>query len=282
LPEHRELLAYHGAPSSADDDRAWLEQRLLAERAARIKAEEERDQIAREFKAAIAARDDFVAAASHDLRTPLSALNLQLQTLLRSAGRVGGDPRLVTRLTAMLRQVRHMSLLIERLLDVAQIEGGRLELIAEDVDLAELLRAVIERFEPDLEWARCPTTLRVVEGIVGRWDRMRLDQVVSNLVANAMKYGRGKPIEVTLEGTSESARLTVRDGGIGIPLEKQSLIFEKFERAATERSIFGLGLGLWIVRCIVEASGGSIQVDSQPGRGASFTVELPRTPAPRM
>jgi signal transduction histidine kinase len=113
----------------------------------------------------------------------------------------------------------------------------------------------------------------------GTWDRLRLDQVISNLLANAIKYGGGAPIEVEVAGVEDRARLVVRDRGIGVAPEDHAKIFERFERVAPGRRFSGLGLGLWIVRKIVEASGGSIEVDSQLGKGAAFVVDLPRGPS---
>jgi signal transduction histidine kinase len=111
----------------------------------------------------------------------------------------------------------------------------------------------------------------------GHWDRLRLEQVISNLLSNAAKYGAGHPVEVAVEADGERARLREKDGGIGIAPEDQARIFERFERASGVGHIHGLGLGLWITRQIVEAHGGSIRVESAVGQGSTFVVELPRT-----
>jgi signal transduction histidine kinase len=110
---------------------------------------------------------------------------------------------------------------------------------------------------------------------------MRVEQVVTNLLSNAIKYGAGRPVEVAVSGDDLLARLTIRDHGIGIPLEHQARIFERFERAVSDRHYGGLGLGLWIVRQIVDALGGSIIVESEAGKGSTFTVNLPRSPRKR-
>jgi signal transduction histidine kinase len=267
-----------------EEDRRRLERELLAERAARLKLEEERDRLIAEFTTALATRDDFLSAASHDLKTPLSALQLQIQGALRNAERSGVDQRFEERLKAMNRQVRHLGELVERLLDVPRISSGQLDLVVEEVDLAELVRDLAERFASDLEWARCPLSLRASAKVMGRWDRTRLDQVLSNLLSNAIKYGRGAPIEITVEevpGVDPRARVSVRDHGIGIAPEQQARVFEKFHRAVTNRTASGLGLGLWIARHIAEASGGSLTVESSPGSGSTFTVELPVAPTER-
>ncbi|MFT3766826.1 MAG: HAMP domain-containing sensor histidine kinase [Minicystis sp.] len=132
------------------------------------------------------------------------------------------------------------------------------------------------RFEPEIEWARCHLTLHAGEPIVGRWDRLHLEQVVGNLLANAIKYGAGAPVVIEVEAAGPRARIVVRDHGVGIAPEDQDRIFKRFARATHARTFQGLGLGLWIVRQIVEASGGTITVESRPGAGATFTVDLPR------
>ena len=186
-----------------------------------------------------------------------------------------------SRLKAMCRQTRHLAELVDRLLDVPRIASGQLDLIVEDMDMTELVRDIVERFAHDLDWARCPLTLRAGAPVVGQWDRTRIDQVLSNLLSNAMKYGRGAPIELSVEAASGVVRISVRDHGIGIAPEQQARIFEKFQRAVSSRTASGLGLGLWIAKHIVEASSGSITVESSPGAGSTFTVVLPLYPPRR-
>jgi signal transduction histidine kinase len=130
--------------------------------------------------------------------------------------------------------------------------------------------------EEQLARAGCPLKLSSPESQRGKWDRLRLDQIVTNLLSNAMKYGAGQPIEITVAGSPDAVRLEVRDHGIGIAAEHQSRIFDRFERAVSGRNYGGLGLGLWIVRQIVDALGGSIRVRSAAGEGSTFVVELPR------
>jgi signal transduction histidine kinase len=266
------------APREPEEEVRRLERELAEERALRLRAEGERDRLIAEFTAALSTRDDFLSAAAHDLKTPLSALQLQIQGSLRNAERERIDERLEARLKAMRRQVRHLTELVERLLDVPRISSGQLDLIPEDLDLAALVRDLTERFAYDLEWARCPLTLQASSPVLGRWDCTRLDQVLSNLLSNAIKYGRGTPIEISVEADGHNARVTVRDHGIGIAPEQQARIFEKFQRAVSSQTASGLGLGLWIAKYIVEASSGSISVESSPGAGSTFTVVLPLCP----
>ena len=143
---------------------------------------------------------------------------------------------------------------------------------------ADILRDSVRDLELELAQSECTVTLTAPDPVVGHWDRERLSQVVANLLGNALKFGRGRPIEVSSTRVNGCARLTVRDHGIGIPAERVPFIFERFERAASSREYGGLGLGLYIVRAIVEAHGGSIHVESSPGHGATFTVDLPCNP----
>jgi signal transduction histidine kinase len=167
------------------------------------------------------------------------------------------------------------------LLDIARIRSGNLTLELERVDLAAVAREVTNRLREMFANQGCTLTLRADAPVTGMWDRMRVDQIVTNLVSNAMKYGRGRPVEVSVDGDGATARLCVRDHGIGIAEKAQVHIFERFERAAS-RGYGGLGLGLWIVHEIVNALGGSVRVDSRSGEGAIFTVELPCGDQPRM
>jgi PAS domain S-box-containing protein len=251
----------------------------------RRQAEEQRLQLvrAREARAAaeerVRARDRFLSIASHELRTPLNPLLITLQVLVRAAHDDSLHGRLAGRAAEMLesceRQARHFAHLINDLLDMSRLASGRLDLHLQDADLAAVVRGVLTRFGPELAQAGCALTLRTDGAVVGRWDRSRLDQVVTNLLTNALKYGRGKPVEVALEAGPAAARLTVRDHGIGIAAADHERIFVQFERAVTGPEYGGLGMGLYIVRQLVEAQGGTVRVASEPGSGATFTVELP-------
>jgi signal transduction histidine kinase len=227
---------------------------------------------------AVRLRDDFLSIASHELKTPLTPLGLKLQAMARLADSKQGEElsrRLARDLESMRRQVKRLSDLINELLDVARISSGRMKLELEQVELAGLVREVASRFELEAERAGGKLDVHLDGPLTGRWDRLRLEQVVTNLLSNALKYGPGKPIQVRLEASPELARLTVRDEGIGIEPEHLARIFEKFERAVSDRHYGGLGLGLYITRQIVNALGGRIVVESRPQQGTLFTVELP-------
>jgi PAS domain S-box-containing protein len=238
-----------------------------------------------EAKEAVAHRDQFLSVASHELRTPITSLQLHLQALLRP-GAPGRPPPLVEkaiaeRLRVADRLAGRLNALVDELLDVARIRGGKLDLALEPVDLAQVARDVVARLREDLARAQSEAVVRAEAPVMGHWDRLRLEQVMTNLLTNAMKYGKGKPIEIVVERADATARLSVRDNGIGIAPEDRQRIFEAFERAASPRAYGGLGLGLYIVRQIVRAHGGSIEVESRPGEGATFKVALPlELPAP--
>ncbi|HEX8436015.1 ATP-binding sensor histidine kinase [Archangium sp.] len=241
---------------------------LQEEQAARRAAEE-----------ALQARDVFLSVAAHELRTPLTPLQLQLETLVKRGAAAGGrglaPGELLVSLERAVRQTKRLGRLVHELLDVARLTSRQLVLQLETFDLAEVVREVCERFTPEQQ--RRGSTLHVSTSgaAVGRWDPLRLEQVVTNLLDNAMKFGEGQPIDIEVTSSESSVRVAVRDRGIGIPEADAVRIFDKFERAVSERHFGGLGLGLWISRRIVEAHGGSMSVHSRPREGATFTVVLP-------
>jgi len=241
---------------------------------------EERARLYRQAQEEVLRRDEFLSIASHELRTPVAALQLQLQMLHRVAAReaVPLAPAMVDKVEALERQTRRLTVLVNELLDVSRMRLGRLELRLEEMDLAELAREAVRLLEGELARSGSRIALRAEAPAPGRWDRLRLEQVVTNLLVNAAKFGEGRPIAVTVQAEDGLARLVVADEGIGIPPEHQERIFGRFERAASAEHYGGLGLGLYIAREIVEAHGGRIRLDSAPGLGSTFTVELPQSP----
>jgi len=230
----------------------------------------------RDAQEAIRLRDEFLSIASHELNTPVTTIQLTVQALRRSAATSPGA--IAPPLARVERQVRKLARQISELLDVSRITVGRMDVEVEDVDLTAVVRDVADRLADDLSQADCRLVLHTDGAVVGRWDGVRLEQVVTNLLANAIKFGAGRPIEVSIGEAAGTARLVVRDEGIGLPADRLPYVFDRFERAVPARAYggLGLGLGLYIARSIVEALGGSIRVESAIGAGATFTVELPR------
>jgi signal transduction histidine kinase len=229
--------------------------------------------------AALRIRDEFLSIASHEVKTPLTALQLQLQLAAREVASAGRpEPRW---LTGAQRQVRRLDTLVSQLLDVTRIRAQRLSLERRDVDLGELVAGVVDRFSGELERTGTRLDLSTSPSVTGQWDPDRLDQVVTNLLSNAVKYGGGSPISIAVAGTGDRAVLAVEDRGPGIPQESRALVFEPFERAADPRAVGGLGLGLFIARQLARAHGGDIWMEDMPNPGARFVVELPRTRPPQ-
>jgi signal transduction histidine kinase len=255
-------------------DNAMLYQEQIR---ARLEAQSQRDRLqslTADLHEALQARDDFLSIAGHELRTPLAAMLLQIQSTHRFARKEGAPPRVVERLEKANASGCRLQTLVDQLLDVSRIRSGRLTLEPERTDLVELAREVVARHAD----TGSALSVEAPEELVGLWDRSRLDQVVTNLVSNAIKYGEGKPVEVRLSRVAERAVLRITDRGIGIPEAEQQKIFERFERAAGAKEYAGLGLGLWITKQVVAASGGTIEVKSAPGNGTTFTVTLPLAP----
>ncbi len=252
--------------------RARMEQQL---RSAERQAVEERERTL-QANEALRERDEFISVAAHELRTPLTALQLKLQTLERklAAGNGRSD-----RLDGALRQTERLARLIDRLLDVSRVAHQRLEMTREEFDLAMLVREVADDFREPAARANAPLQVHLPESATGCWDRLRVEQVVVNVLSNAVKYGAGKPISVKLEAGPDRVRLAIADQGIGISPDDAAKLFGRFQRAASIRHYGGMGLGLYITRHIVEAHGGTITVASTPGVGSTFVVELPRFPA---
>lgn len=241
---------------------------------------EERARLYRRARDEVRERDEFLSVASHELRTPVTALQLQLQLLHRAADRSGDSLRQLTlaKLEGLERQTRRIAILVNELLDVSRMRLGRLELRLERLDLAEVARDTLSNLQPEAERAGSTLSVAAAAPVHGDWDRLRIEQVLLNLVTNAIKFGRGRPITVAIDGGASTARVEVTDEGIGIAPEHHERVFQRFERAVSPQHFGGLGLGLYLAREIVEAHGGTIRVRSAPGSGSTFTVELPRSP----
>jgi PAS domain S-box-containing protein len=243
---------------------------------------EDKARLYRKAQEEVRERDEFLSIASHELRTPVTALQLQLQLFQRYADRASVvlPPEMREKVEALERQIRRISLLVKELLDLSRLRLGKLELRREELELGELAQEIIANLQSEIDLSGSRVDLQVRSAATGAWDRLRLGQVLTNLLVNAVKFGQGKPISVTVdEDGAGRAVLEVRDQGIGIAPEHQARVFGRFERAVPAEHFGGLGLGLYIARQIVEAHGGEIRVESTPGIGSTFRVELPTTPA---
>ncbi|MCY1014573.1 ATP-binding protein [Pyxidicoccus sp. MSG2] len=234
----------------------------------------ERAELYRAAQAAVRLRDEFLSVASHELKTPLTSLRLQ-HTLIQRAVEEGVADKVRVRMAAASRQVDRLASLVDSLLDVSRLSLGKLALELSEVDLSQVVRDAHERLEAVFAQAECEVHLSLGTEVRGQWDGSRLEQVVVNLLSNAAKYGAGRPVSIEVDLDEGQARLRVRDEGIGIAAETLPRLFGRFERGVSERNYGGLGLGLYISRQIVEAMGGTIDVRSELGQGALFTVRLP-------
>ncbi|MFS0754166.1 hybrid sensor histidine kinase/response regulator [Noviherbaspirillum sp. 1P10PC] len=233
-----------------------------------------------DLERAVKMRDDFMSVVAHELRTPLNTLFLetQLRRMQIERGNLAAfTPEQLGKMVARDdRQIRNMVRLIDDMLDVSRIRSGTLSVRPAQVELAGLLRRVIDDLEQQALAVGSCITLHAPQPVEGRWDEFRIEQVVVNLLTNALRYGGGKPVEVGLSATPEGARIEVRDHGIGISEQDQQRIFQQFERGGGGKSADGLGLGLYITRQLVEAHGGKISVHSAPGEGSIFRLDLPQ------
>ncbi|WP_437585830.1 sensor histidine kinase [Sorangium sp. So ce1000] len=236
---------------------------------------------ASEHDAGAGVRDEFLTLASHELMTPLTSLTLQVQRMKRLSERRAEDgPTWVASLEVVGRQVNRLTRLCDDMLQAIKLRSGPLDPERESVDLGALVREVLAGLPVELRSPSSTISINAPEGIVGRWDREQLGRLVFHLVKNAILFGEGRPIFIEVKACSGGAELLVRDQGAGIAEEDQARIFRCFERASGVVHFGGLGLGLYIAREIARAHGGTIGVESSPGRGSTFMVELPFDPEP--
>lgn len=226
------------------------------------------------LKASVRARDDFLAMAAHELKSPLTAMFMQLQTLERMLGKDPATTWAQKPVTKAAGCATRLDRLIGQMLDVSRITTSGLRLEPEAMNLSQLVAETVAELAEARKSEACPIALACEPQVAGCWDKLRMQQVVSNLVGNAIKYGQGKPIEVDLRTENAEAVLRVTDHGVGIDVGHQKKLFQKFEHAVETRDFGGFGLGLWITNQIVAASGGRIEVQSQVGEGSTFTVRL--------
>ena len=232
-----------------------------------------------ELEAAVRMRDDFMSIVSHELKTPLNTLILEVQLrkmqLARNNFAAFSEERLRQMTDKDERQIQSLIRLIDDMLDVSRIRTGKLSIRPTSIDLSQLVVSVVENFAPQMEASGCELQFERPEPLIGVWDEFRIEQVLANLLTNAVRYGAGKPVRISVCRTDEGACIEVRDHGIGISPKSLERIFHQFERAEGSENSAGLGLGLFIAEQIVKAHGGRIQVESEAGQGALFRVLLP-------
>jgi signal transduction histidine kinase len=258
------------------------ERREAANRRERREAVAERERLMGDLRLALQTRDEFLRIAAHELRTPLTPLLLQLssarRTLDRAANAEEGDApldRLGGQIDKALSHVKRITLLVNSLLDATRISGGRYEIKRTNVELGDIVRTVVATAYETLQRSGSPLSVLAPAPVRGCWDPVALATAIGNVLSNAIKFGGGQTIEISVGRRGEGAIVSVKDGGIGMPSEALERIFERFERAVPIESYGGFGVGLWTTREIVEAHGGRVEVSSEEGAGSTFTLELP-------
>jgi two-component system, OmpR family, sensor kinase len=236
-----------------------------------------REQLIVELRDAIQARDDFLAVVAHELRNPLTPILLCVQ-LIREAERSKGEVKPSAELDRLERLIKHFVARTTMLLEVAQISSDKFQFKPSELNLSEVVQGVVNEYMPMILRSGSELTTNIQSGVVAHLDELAISGVVENLLSNAIKYGEHKPIELTLTAAHDSAQLVIRDNGIGIDIKDKDRIFERFERVVGRAVQSGFGIGLWLVRNLVESMGGSITVIGKPGQGSRFTVTLPIKP----
>ena len=233
-----------------------------------------------ELEHAVRMRDDFMSIVSHEVRTPLNGLILETQLRKMHLARDNAAAFTMDKMHAMVerdeRQIQSLIRLIEDMLDVSRIRTGKLSIRPAQFDLTQTVAQLLQSFAAQISAAQSAVNFNPGPPVVGQWDEFRIEQVISNLLTNALRYGAKKPIDVSVYIDGDQAVIDVRDQGIGISEENQLRVFQQFERVSASHATAGLGLGLFISEQIVAAHSGTITVQSALGEGALFRVRLPR------
>ncbi len=244
-----------------------------------VNEQKEIELLANNLRSAIVSRDTFLGIASHELNTPLTSLKLQTQMGKRMLSKhdSGNLPpeKVAKLLDNTLLQAERLGRLVDDMLDVSRISSGKLTMNLSKTNLSSLTQDILERFTPQFEQVGCELNAEISPDLQISADASRIEQVLTNLITNVIKYAPGKPVHATLERVGNMGKISFQDHGRGIPSHHQERIFGRFERAATDEEASGLGLGLYICKQIVQQHGGRIYVESNPGEGSKFSVELP-------
>lgn len=256
----------------------------------RVAAALDNAQLHAQLMRAVRVRNDFLAMASHELRTPVMAMSLKLEHALRSlkagqASHMSGEALkeyMVIKLTGALQCSDRLTQLVANLVDVSHLRAEHMTLTRGNCSLSECVTSVLTMYQEQFSRRGCKLMAHIEDNVCGFWDRQRIEQIVGHLVGNAIKYGAGRPIELIVARFKGMAILRVTDQGIGITPDSVERIFGRFERATSIRSYGGFGLGLYITREIISAHGGVLEVISTPEQGASFEVHLPLSCRPQL
>jgi signal transduction histidine kinase len=267
------------AVSLRGDEREEGREALLA-RIRELEADRERDRLRIDeleglVSAASASRDAFLATASHELRNAVAVLVLSLGAIEKGLA-AGNTGRIAKNLDSSKRSVALLRGLLDDMQDGARFRTGPVELCPGPADLAAIARNVVRATAGKADRAGVPVSLSAPESLEGVWDVARIERAAFHLVLNAIRYGGKTPVEVAVIDAGATAILEVRDRGPGIAPADRARIFEPFVRLAGPTASGGLGLGLFIARCCVEAHGGTIAVEGAPGAGTTFRIELPK------
>jgi signal transduction histidine kinase len=223
---------------------------------------------------AIRLRDEFIVLAAHELNTPLTAVRLRVEVLERAVRRGEGEAQ--TELERLRATLGRLGDTVGGLLEFSRASREGIALSRARIDLAAVARAVVEQLRGRAAATGTDLRLEAPAEVIGEWDRARLTHAVTHLVENALKFGRGRPVDVAVSEGIGDARITVTDCGPGVPADARERIFGKFERAASADHVGGLGLGLWMARAVAEAHGGTVAVADGPGEGATFLLTVPK------
>lgn len=255
------------------------ELREAAIREEKRRVEKERIQLVAKLGEALRIRDNFISMASHELKTPITSLKLQVQIMKRIYSDTVVSAESLERARKMVaaseRQIMRLHYLVESLLDISRIRSGQFVLDKKETNITQLVRDIIDQFHEQIEEAHCTVEFNASEETVGNVDPNRLEEVVINLLMNAIKFGAGKLIRVAVKSIGDEAEITVQDFGLGIAKEDQAKIFKCFERLSPMENYPGLGLGLYIANQILAEHGGRIDLKSEARQGSTFTIRIP-------
>jgi len=270
-----------------DQQRRETRRQMLALEQSRQEQEvllRELNQTQQELQRSLKMRDEFMSLVAHELRTPLNTLFLETQMRSLQLKRGNTAAFAPQPMEAMIqrdeRQIKSMIRLIDDMLDVSRMRSGKLSIRPAQVELMNLLERVVSDLSLQAATTGSSLTLRPHDGVTGCWDEFRVEQVIVNLLTNALRYGCGQPVEVSVERSGEMVRIDVRDQGKGIAPSDMERIFEPYERGARNGEPKGLGLGLYISRQLAISHGGELRVTSKPGEGSVFSLVLPCTEVP--